>query len=46
MIIAADKELSTSATEKVTQMLAGTPAFSRIGGCVDLFQVPSNFHPY
>ena len=31
LIIAADKELSTTATE-VTQMLEGTPAFSGIGG--------------
>ena len=45
LIIAADKELSTSATEKATQMLEGTTTFSGIGGSVDLFQGPSNFPP-
>ena len=30
LILAADKELTTSATERVTQMLGGTPAFSGI----------------
>ena len=40
LILAADKELSTSATERVSQMLEGTPAFSGISGSVDLFQGP------
>ena len=40
LILAADKELSTSATERVSQVLEGTPAFSGISGSVDLFQGP------
>ena len=40
LILAADKELSTSATERVSQMLEDTPAFSGISGSVDLFQGP------
>ena len=40
LILATDKELSTSATERVSQMLEGTPAFSGISGSVDLFQGP------
>ena len=42
LILAADKELTTSATERVTQMLGGTPAFSGIIGAVDLFQATSS----
>ena len=45
LILAADKELSTSATERVSQMLEGTPAFSSISGSVDLFQGPLMLPP-
>ena len=38
VILAADKELTNSATERVTQMLGGTPAFAGITGAVDLFK--------
>ena len=42
VILAADKELTNSATERVTQMLGGTPAFSGITGAVDLFKPTSS----
>ena len=45
LILAADKELSTPATERVSQMLEDTPAFSCISGSVDLFQGPLMFPP-
>ena len=40
LILAADKELSTFATERVSHMYENTPAFSGISGSVDLFQTP------
>ena len=38
MILSSDKELSTSVTERVSQMFSSTPAFTGICGSVDLFQ--------
>ena len=40
MILSSDRELSTSVTERVSQMFSSTPAFTRICGSVDLFQAP------
>ena len=40
LILRADKEQSTSTTERASQMLEDTPAFSGISGGVDLFQGP------
>ena len=45
LILAADKDLSTTATERITEMLEGTPAFSGITGSADLFEGPSNSLP-
>ena len=45
VILAADKELTNSATERVTQMLGGTPAFAGITGAVDLFKPTSSCPP-
>ena len=38
LILAADKDLSTTTTERVTEMLEGTPAFNDITGSTDLFE--------
>ena len=38
MILRSDRELSTSVTERVSQMFSSTPAFTGICGSVDLFQ--------
>ena len=45
LILSADKELSNTATERITEMLEGTPAFSGITGSADLFEGPSNSLP-
>ena len=45
VILAADKELTNSATERVTQMLGGTPAFAGITGAVDLIKPTSRCPP-
>ena len=37
LILSSDKEISTSVTERVSQMLSSTPAFTGISGSVDLF---------
>ena len=41
MILSSDRELSTSVTERVSQMFSSTPAFTGICGSVDLFQAPT-----
>ena len=41
LVLQTDKEISTSATDKVTEMLQETPAFSGISESLDLFR-PSN----
>ena len=43
LILISDKEMFTSVTEKVSQMLSRTPAFTGISGSVDLFQPPTTF---
>ena len=45
LILAADKDLSTTATERITEMLEGTPAFSGIKRSANLFEGPSNSLP-
>ena len=37
--------MSTSMTERVSQMLSSTPAFIGISGSVDLFQLPTTLPP-
>ena len=41
MILSSNWELSTSVTERVSQMFSSTPAFTGICGSVDLFQAPT-----
>ena len=41
LILSSDRELSTSVTERVSQMFSSTPAFTGICGSVDLFQAPT-----
>ena len=41
MILSSDRELSTSVTERVSQMFSSTPAFIGICGSVNLFQAPT-----
>ena len=45
LILNSDKEMFTSVTERVSQMLSRTPAFTRISGSVDLFQPPTTLPP-
>ena len=45
LVILADKELTNSVTQRVTQMLGGTPAFAGITGDVDLFKPTSSCPP-
>ena len=45
LILATDTQLTNSATDRVTEMLEGTPAFSGITGAVDLFQGTSSCPP-
>ena len=45
LILSSDKEMSTWATERVSQMLSRTPAFTGISGSVDLFQPPTALLP-
>ncbi|KAI6657170.1 hypothetical protein LOD99_15956 [Oopsacas minuta] len=40
-ILSSDRELSTSVTERVSQMFSSTPAFTGICSSVDLFQAPT-----
>ncbi|KAI6661407.1 hypothetical protein LOD99_13278 [Oopsacas minuta] len=40
-ILSSDREISTSVTERVSQMFSSTPAFSGICGSVDMFQAPT-----
>ncbi|KAI6653937.1 hypothetical protein LOD99_3113 [Oopsacas minuta] len=40
-ILSSDRELSTSVTERVSQMFSSTPAFTGICGSVDMFQAPT-----
>ena len=37
--------MSTSVTERVSQMLSSTPTFTGISGSVDLFQPPTTLLP-
>ena len=41
LILSSDRELSTSVTERVSQMFSSTPAFNGICGSVDMFQAPT-----
>ena len=41
LILSSDRELSTSVTERVSQMFSSTPAFTGKCGSVDLFQAPT-----
>ena len=43
LILSSDRELSTSVTERVSQMFSSTPAFTRICGSVDLFKAATAF---
>ena len=45
LILSSDKEMSTSVTERVSQMLSRTPAFIGISGSDDLFQPPTTLLP-
>ncbi|KAI6650212.1 Myb-related transcription factor, partner of profilin-like [Oopsacas minuta] len=40
-ILSSDRELSTSVTERVSQIFSSTPAFTGICGSVDMFQAPT-----
>ena len=42
LILSSAKEMSTSVTERVSQMLSSTLAFTGVSGSVDLFQPPNN----
>ena len=44
LILSSDKEVSTPATERVSQMLSSsTPAFTGISGSSDLFEPPTHY---
>ena len=45
LILSSDKGMSPSVTERVSQMLSRTPAFTGINGSVDLFQPPATLPP-
>ena len=45
LILSSDKEMSTAVTERVSQMLSSTPAFTGISGSVDRFQPPTTLLP-
>ncbi|KAI6647067.1 hypothetical protein LOD99_8904 [Oopsacas minuta] len=40
-ILSSDREMSTSVTERVSQMFSSTPAFSGICGSADMFLAPT-----
>ena len=44
-ILTLDKEVSTSVTERVSNMLSSTPAFTGISGSFDLFEPPTTLPP-
>ena len=41
LILSSDRDLSTSVTERVSQMFSSMPAFTGICGSVDMFQAPT-----
>ena len=45
LILRSDKEVSTSVTERVSQLLSSTPAFIGISGSFDLFEPPITLPP-
>ena len=45
LILSRDKEITTSVTERVSQMLSSTPVFTGISRNIDLFQRPTTLLP-
>ena len=45
LILSSEKEMSTSVTERVSQMFSSTPALNEISGSVDLIQPSTTLPP-
>ena len=45
LILRSDKKVTISVTERVSQMLSSTPAFTGISGSFDLFEPPTTLPP-